>query len=289
MVRKTIVAIFLLSLVASLYCENSCADDLDVDPESKRNSGLMAEYAKRAASYSMKLLDPETDLFLQPQPVFNWINAARQGEPQVHQGSVFVWTHKGRAEAIGTIFSVIKGDNDPRMYHELHSLSTQRLGAKLEAMTVWTPSQAGVDPHPFARAPKLSPTANGRLVQMRQLARRFSGYSLNKDDTRWELELLPQPLHRSTEKHPDVLDGALFALKSTAGTDPEILLVIEARKDSGEWKWHYSICRFTDLRTWISLGDEVVWSLEAGGFSTAAGTNDIYRTITDRNFSLSGE
>ena len=65
---------------------------------------------------------------------------------------------------------------------------------------------------------------------MRSLAREFNGRSLSDQGQAWELRLLPQPLYRYESTDPDVLDGALFTLVSSAGTDPEIILLLEARK-----------------------------------------------------------
>ena len=70
---------------------------------------------------------------------------------------------------------------------------------------------------------------------------------------RWELRLLPQPLYRYKSTDPDVLDGAVFAFVTSAGTDPEALLVLEARKpaDKDRPVWHYAVARFTDLNLWV--------------------------------------
>jgi hypothetical protein len=103
---------------------------------------------------------------------------------------------------------------------------------------------------------------------------------INYDDKRWNLELKRRPIHRMAEGHPTILDGAIFTLVSTsAGTDPEVMIVIEARKVADQWRWHYSVCRFTDLKTWISLENEVVWSFENGtdGPYIDSGINDPYR------------
>jgi hypothetical protein len=83
---------------------------------------------------------------------------------------------------------------------------------------------------------------------------------MDDKETRWELRLLPQPLYRYKSTDPDVLDGALFAFVTSAGTDPEALLVIEARKPAagGGPVWHYAAARFTDLNLWVRhKGQEV--------------------------------
>ena len=50
-----------------------------------------------------------------------------------------------------------------------------------------------------------------------------------------------------------MVDGALFAFVTSAGTDPEALLVIEARKTghADGPVWQYATTRFTDLQLWV--------------------------------------
>ena len=89
---------------------------------------------------------------------------------------------------------------------------------------------------------------------MREMTRDFSATSEDLKGKRWELRLLPQPLYRYESTDPDVLDGAVFAFVTSAGTDPEVILVIEARKPPGSDRppaWHYAIARFSDLRLWV--------------------------------------
>jgi len=235
--------------------------------------------------------DSGTTLELQPKPVFNWLNTARVGTPRVQHGAVFVWTHKGRAEVIGTVFSQTIGAASPSMYHEFHALSTEPITAIRDNVVHWDVQQAGIEPKLVPDAPEPSPTRPLRMIQMREMARRFSGYSINYDDKRWDLSLLPQPLHRTDEGHPVVLDGAHFTMVSTAGTDPEILLVIEARQLDDHWRWHYSVCRFTDLKTWVSLDDKTIWSFENGsnGAGIDSGKEQRYRFSSECQFRIPAE
>jgi hypothetical protein len=97
---------------------------------------------------------------------------------------------------------------------------------------------------------------------MRSLARDFSATTRDMNDRQWELRLLSQPLYRYESTDPDVLDGALFAFVSSAGTDPEVILTIEARKPAGggEPAWHYAVARFTDLNLWVRHKQTVVFT-----------------------------
>ncbi|GEM_PF-2366818 len=75
------------------------------DEEAVRTAKLIRIYYEHAGSYVVQQPASGTTLELQSKPVFNWLNTARVGTPRVHHGAVFVWTYKGRAEVIGTVFS----------------------------------------------------------------------------------------------------------------------------------------------------------------------------------------
>ena len=119
------------------------------------------------------------------------------------------------------------------MNHEFHSLSLSTLdvvrGGTHEHL--WKPRAAGIELSPDRRRP--SPCRLGRAAARGRcgaMAREFSAATRDAKDNRWELRLLSQPLYRYESTDPDVLDGALFAFVTSAGTDPEALLVIEARR-----------------------------------------------------------
>jgi hypothetical protein len=71
---------------------------------------------------------------------------------------------------------------------------------------------------------------------------------------------LPTPLYRYPSAKTGVVDGALFALMSSAGTDPEVLLVIEAKEANGKMRWEYACGRFSDWELRVLRKDKEVWS-----------------------------
>ncbi len=186
-------------------------------------------------------------LELRKQPIYEWTNPVRAAQ-QV--GLVFLWTTRGRAEAVGTIFSSTAGPMRG-FTHEFHSLSMGTLYVDRRGThdATWTPSGPGIELVPIEGAPAPAGTAAQRLGQMRALARDFSATTRDASDNRYTLRLLSQPLYRYASTDPEVLDGALFAFVTSAGTDPEALLVIEARKPKGGATpiWHRALGRFTDL------------------------------------------
>jgi hypothetical protein len=98
---------------------------------------------------------------------------------------------------------------------------------------------------------------------MRALARTFSAENRTQEGQTWELRLLPKPLVTYQAASAGVLEGALFAMVSSAGTDPEIILVIEARHPAAGgdgWTWHYAAVRFSDKDLTVRRNGDQLWS-----------------------------
>lgn len=228
-------------------------------PSAKAKAQRLLElHTSDAASFAI-FRDParRQRLELRREPIYRWTNPTRVGG-QV--GEVFVWTYRGRPEVVGSIFSHPTGDGRRVMCHELHSLSLEVLTVDREAAERWVPQAPGVELKPADGAPAPAGTAAQRLAQMRTLAREFSGRSLSDQNQAWDLRLLPHPLYRYESTDPDVLDGALFALVSSAGTDPEILLMLEARRTPEGPRWSYAAARFSDMNLWLNHKGREVWT-----------------------------
>ena len=257
--RRTLVLFLLPTLLGQ-------APAIPTDPAPRtRRERLLELYRGEAAEYVIHRDRTHSDpVTLRRDPVYSWTNPTRSGE---QSGDVFVWTCRGRAEVIGTFFSY--PSTGPRsLNHELHSLSTAVLDvSRPGGAHTWTPQAPGVKPLPIPDAPAPAGLANQRLLQMRELTRGFTASSEDsQENRRWELRLLPQPLYRYASTDPAILDGAVFAFVTSAGTDPEILLVIEARKPlepapaTAAPTWHYALARFSDLRLAARLKGQEVYT-----------------------------
>jgi hypothetical protein len=187
-------------------------------------------------------------------------------------GAVFVWTYGGRPEIIGCIGSQQRRTGDSMIFHEFHSLSRQPLQAVKfgRGKQQWTPSRPGIELLAVDGASEPSDSERLRLTQMRNIAREFNGWMKDGDDVE-ELRLLPQPIFRYKAPDRDVVDGAIFALV-WKGTDPEVLLLLEDRKDAGS-KWHFGLARFNFREMWVKRNDKEVWRVPVNR------ENDVY--ITD--------
>ena len=222
---------------------------------------LLEIYASEAAGYTIyRDASRKEKVELRPEPVYVWTNPVRGGG---QDGAVYVWTCRGGAEVLGCFFSY-PATGPRHLSHEFHSLSLSVLDVRRPGAhaSTWTPMAPGIAIAPVPGAPAPGRSDPQRLSQMRTLAHDFSASTQDKQENRWELRLLPHPLYRYESTDPDVIDGALFAFVTSAGTDPEALLVIEARKPghTDDPVWHYGIARLTDLQLWVRHKGKEVFS-----------------------------
>jgi hypothetical protein len=216
-----------------------------------KHERLLQIYTQEAEGYTVhRDASRQYKLELRSKPVYVWTNPLRAGG---QDGAVFIWTCRGRADLLGTFFSY-PATGKRGIQHELHSLATSvldvaRQGSPGSTGEGWLPKVPGITLAAIPEAPAPARTPAQRLAQIRALAREFSGTTQDQFKNRWELRMLPQPLFRYESTDPDVLDGAVLAFVSSAGTDPEAILVIEARQSAGTSKplWQFGLARFTDM------------------------------------------
>src|SRR5262249_39284742 len=202
------------------------------DPDDGPAKQMLPIYVKEAAEDSMA---PESaakqPLEFKKEPVFEWSNPVRSG---LQQGVVFLWLRDGRPAALGCFFSQPARLPGRRVFHEFHALDAEKLLVnRTDALNEWKP-KAGLERKELPDAGVPAATAAARLVQMRRLAQEFTGHETDNEGKQWDLRLLPAPLYRYPEAKSGVIDGALFTLVSNAGTDPEVLLLLEAREVDGK-------------------------------------------------------
>jgi hypothetical protein len=260
------------------------------EPDEGLAKQMLPVYLKEAAEYSIATESaPKVAMEFKKEPLFDWSNPVRAG---LQQGVVFLWLRDGRPAALGSIFS--QPDSKPparQVMHEFHALDPEKLVVTrpADALNDWKP-QAGLERKELTDAAAPAATPAARLLQMRRLAQEFTGHEIDVDDKRWDLRLLPAPLYRYPAAKSGVIDGALFALISTAGTAPEVLLLIEAREVGGKLRWEYACGRFSDRSLYVQRKDKEVWS------SVLSDTNThlhdplhLYRLYGDKVVSLDGK
>lgn len=168
------------------------------------------------------------------------------------RGGVYVWSDdKGRPRTIASIY--FRGDG--ARVDEFQSLAEAGLVARFQGEVVWRPAQPGVEW--TALAGDVPATRPLRLAKMRDLSRQFAASVRDASAGRQELRLLSQPLYRHDHADGNVVDGALFCYAK--GTNPEVLLLLQAEVSDGRTAWKQAFCRMTERESEVKSGDRVVW------------------------------
>ena len=188
------------------------------------------------------------------------------------KGSVFVWVEpSGRPAAICDVFLFENGPERYRLNNEWHSLSAYSLRAESSHGPLFNATGPGLEWKPIPDAPAPADKPPGRDRQARRLAERFSADLIDRKKERFRLRLLTTPLHRhDTIDSPVSRGGALFAFCQQ--TDPELLLLIEARKSGVGYRWEYAAAGFSDMDLYLLLDGHEVWR-DAPAFSSGRGVH----------------
>ncbi|NQT11209.1 MAG: hypothetical protein HQ582_00570 [Planctomycetes bacterium] len=179
------------------------------------------------------------------------------GVTGVVDAAVLLWTHNNRPRMAASFW--YRGPSQTE-HHEFQSLSTEKLTAKRKGRAVWRPSRPGIQMKPHPGAPAPAESAAGRLVQMRSLARQFTA-SITDRTGRQQLRLISQPVYRFAQPDEGILDGALFAFAK--GTNPEVILLLEAIEGEAGDQWYSAFARMTVRQIEVRRAEEVAWQVPA--------------------------
>lgn len=241
--------------LAFLLCGQAPVAD---EPGPASREGLLQEFLQDAKTYEITLrTDPPAVLQLNEKPVLNWVNPAANDE----DGVVYVWTKDGRPEVIASVWNMTDQRTMLlRRKHAFHSLSDAAIEARTDSQLIWAPKTPGLS---FRSVPGAeSPAVNARLrfTQMRALARQFTVSLERLRGEKSELRLLTQPLFRYEPSRGPVKEGAIFAFAT--GTDPDALLVLEARETADGLQWQYAFARFHFVQVTAFHKGQEVWKVE---------------------------
>jgi hypothetical protein len=262
--RAIEIACLQLLLAVLILSSRSAAQDIIAQPtDASVREKWQATYKTIAESVVMQ--HGKQPLKLVEQPLRFYTNPVRSND---QHGAIFLWTEEGRPAVIGSIWSALNLQNPAVRFvtHEWHSLlSDPDVTATREGRPLWTSGEAGIAWEPLSGAPLPAASRSARLVQMRAIARRYSATIQTQGES--ELRLMEQPLFRYAEGTAGVIDGAIFDFAMT--TDPELLLLVEARDSGGKRGWQIAFARFGNKAMAVKDGDRTVWSCEQGspGFS----------------------
>lgn len=197
-------------------------------------------------------------LIQHPEPILRWSNPTAGSV----FGEVYVWTDNGRPAVVASLYRWFSPDWGRTL--EVCSVSDNRISGRRNGTRFWAADKPGLAFQPISNVAPPAKTPAARLVQMRRLAGDFVA---NLADTRGnnagvkrQLRLLSQPVFRypAANDKSTYLDGALFAF--VEGTDPEVLLLLEATKSLDDSGWQFGLARMNSDALVVTHRDAKVWS-----------------------------
>lgn len=207
--------------------------------------------------------DPQIPKSLQDQPLFRYDDATRG----YVDGTVWRLGRSGRP------YAIITAELHPRYLNGGSRIVYDMLSLTREPFTVkssdlqWRPGGSAVSLNPVPNAAPPADTAVQRLVQIKELSRRFTAtqHIVELDDTFVHLRLLPKEIDRYRPTEHRKADGALFLFVN--GRNPGLLLLVETDGEA----WSYGVGRLSMPSTLtLKLDDSVVWTCAPGSESNGS-------------------
>lgn len=238
------------------------SDSASAPPANERQADV-ARLAQRVIREQRFLSESSSEpLSPHPEPVLRWSNPTA-GEVY---GDVYVWTDRGRPALVASIFRWFQPDWGATL--ELCSLAPTSLRGLTGEREFWHPDASRLKWQRISDAPTPSATLAGRLSQMKRIVAEFSatladGRNAKTAPVSRRLRLLPQPPFRypPPSSESDYLDGALFTF--VEGTDPEVLLLVEAVVERGAAAWRFGAVRMNNHELRVFHRDQPVWQVPA--------------------------
>lgn len=249
-----------VSLVLIGFCVSLSliwADENAAQDESARRLAAMTKIIK---SVELTLGKDGTDKLVRiEEPIQRWSNPVIP----ITDATVFLWTHDGRPMVVAQVADV----PNKGLWQEFQSLTTEQFQG-LAGQRTWAPTAPGIKwlRAPTTEAPAKTPEL--RRVQMRKIAEKYRVSDVFEFKDPNQLRLLATPLYRYSMPKAGVLDGALFSY--ALGTDPEVLVLIEAQKEGDTETWMVAFARLTGFACQATLDDKEVWSCKVLPWPTPA-------------------
>jgi hypothetical protein len=269
-----VVTCVLIGIAGRLGASSRARADDAAKPETKDAAvgARLREMTDLAKTFKVSIAEVDRDVpaTLVAEPLHRWTDPARK----LSDGTLWSFSREGRPIAILSLEHHTNPAYNALWSFELATLSAKPLAADggqgfqhlrhgpnrffSAGPLRWTPEPAALKVFPKAAAPAAGEAE--RLRQMKELARRFTAFEVVEPaGVRYDLRLMPRPIHRFQAPAARVVDGAIFLF--AFGTNPEVILLIEANKGkTGEAAWQYGFGRLTSAAPAVSLDKQEVWS-----------------------------
>jgi hypothetical protein len=240
---RSVAALFLSAWIGGTFVASA---QEDAEKQKEMREARLKDMKQIAERFKVEG-SGKTPVPLLPAPVLRFNDPARD----FHDATMWAWSEEqGRPVCLLTI------EQYGNQMFELISLADEGLTASADKLQ-WRPMEPGIALQAFPEAPKPAQQAPRRLVQMKDLLGKLAVHEVGKTGSRYELRLMPKPLHRYGEEDSKLLDGAIFAF--AYGTNPELLAVMEASGDPAAWYVGFARCGTAEPH--VMLGEKEIFQL----------------------------
>jgi len=185
------------------------------------------------------------------------------------RGSVWGWGRNGRPLALLELWQSLT--DRTRWYFAVCNTSGGKLRASRAGAPWWGENSSAAELQDIPGAPVPSADAPQRQRQMKLLAQKFTGHQFwDPMNTRYDLRRLERPLCSYRDEAGGVLEGGLFTLAN--GTNPEIMLFLEARVDPGNPSksvWQFTVGRLAHAELHLEYERKEVFNAPRGNLVSA--------------------
>ncbi|MBC7817402.1 MAG: hypothetical protein IAG10_10975, partial [Planctomycetaceae bacterium] len=227
----------------------------DEDSSKKVESPARKEAREHMSEFTVQSAAKGRDGLIEilPNPLLTFGDAARSAEA----GTLWAWGKSGRPVAFLELYRNF--GNDQPWVHALTLTSPELIQLTGPNNQRWTPKKSHFVLKDVPNSPEVSAQPAIRLRQMKEISRRFEAHQFwDPDNSRFEMRLLVQPVHRYHDEASKLIDGAVFVMAH--GTNPEVLVQIEAHVAEKTSTWKYSVVRLGSAEMHVLLDGKEVWT-----------------------------
>jgi hypothetical protein len=247
---RSVVAVVVVSLLLSTTVQ---AEEQEISDAQRAEHLAQMKQVASSIRLLTKPTDPDSAVELKEEPILRYADNSRFN----YEATLWIWTGGGRPTAVAAVELYPRHPKGPSWLYEVASLSTKRIAAQRDPGLQWTAKEPGLKFQPLADAKPVAEKATRRLSQMKEMCRHFAAHESAVIEGRVELRLLSSPLFRYDDAEAGVTDGAIFAFAN--GTNPEVLLVLEARDTKDASPWQYALVQMTGGAIAVELDGKEIW------------------------------
>jgi hypothetical protein len=215
----------------------SAQDDAKDRGESAARLELMRRMAKEVKVREITEGKAGPWLALRPEPLLRYTNPTLGAI----DGTLWAWGERGRPAAVMKLGLGKPPSGRRRWAFRVNVLSSKPIEVEFPDVPTWSSRKSGVVLRPIPDAPAPAESAAHRLIQAKDIARRFSASAEAPGPSgRVQLRLLPRPIARYSEPTAGLADGVLFNFVYAGG--PTALLVLEAGSEGAGMRiWRFAL------------------------------------------------